>query len=87
MTHIQTAISIDESLYQEVNRLAATLNIPSSELFTLAMKEYLQHHSPEIIFQNLDEAYADGLDESEQIMLEKMRYHQQKLQKKITNEH
>ena len=79
MTHIQTVISIDESLYQEVNRLAATLNIPSSELFTLAMKEYLQHHSHKIIFHNIDEAYADGLDESEKIMLEKMRYHQRKL--------
>ena len=82
MTHIQTAISIDESLYQEVNRLAATLNIPSSELFTLAMKEYLQHYSHKIILQNLDEAYADGLDQSEQIMLEKMRHHQRKLQEK-----
>ena len=82
MTNIQTAISIDESLYQEVNLLAKTRKIPPSELFTLAMKEYLQHHSHEIIFQNIDEAYEDGLDEVEQIMLEKMRYHQRKLQEK-----
>jgi metal-responsive CopG/Arc/MetJ family transcriptional regulator len=82
MTDIQTAIAIDESLYQEINLLPKTLKISPSELFTLAMREYLQQHNRELILQNLDEAYADGLDKSEKFMLEKMRHHQRQLQEK-----
>jgi hypothetical protein len=34
------------------------------------------------LVESINEAYADDLDESEQIMLEKMRHHQGKLQAK-----
>ena len=88
MTDIQTAIAIDESLYQEIKLLAKTLEIPPSELFILAMREYLQQHGRQLIIESLNEAYADGLDESEKFMLEKMRQHQRQLQeKKEKNEH
>ena len=85
MTNIQTAIALDESLSQEVNLLAKTLKISPSELFTLAIREYLQQHGREFILQSLDEAYADGLDESEKYMLEKMRHHQRQLQENEEN--
>ncbi|MDD1413227.1 ribbon-helix-helix domain-containing protein [Dolichospermum sp. ST_con] len=82
MTSIKTAISIEESLYEEVNALANEMKIPRSKLFAIAMAEFLRHKKHRQLLESINEAYADDLDESEQIMLEAMRHHQGKLQAK-----
>jgi metal-responsive CopG/Arc/MetJ family transcriptional regulator len=82
MASIKTAISIEESLYEQVNALANEMKIPRSKLFALAMEEYLRRKTNRELVQSINEAYADGLDESEQIMLEKMRHHQGQLKEK-----
>ncbi|MEB3149844.1 MAG: hypothetical protein VKL60_12575 [Sphaerospermopsis sp.] len=80
MTTIKTAISIEESLYQEADALAKAMKIPRSQLFAIAMAEFLQREKNRQLVESVNEAYADDLDESENIMLEKMRQHQRKLQ-------
>ena len=40
MTSIKTAISIEESLYEEVTALANAMQIPRSKLFAIAMEEF-----------------------------------------------
>ncbi|TAF04221.1 MAG: hypothetical protein EAZ77_16045 [Nostocales cyanobacterium] len=82
MTTIKTAISIEESLYQEADALAKAMKIPRSQLFAIAMAEFLQREKNRQLVESVNEAYADDLDESENIMLEKMRQHQGKLQQK-----
>ncbi|BAZ30850.1 hypothetical protein NIES4074_33170 [Cylindrospermum sp. NIES-4074] len=82
MASIKTAISIEESLYEQVNALANEMKIPRSKLFALAMEEYLRRKTNRELVQSINEAYADGLDESEQIMLEGMRHHQGQLKEK-----
>ncbi|MEA5550820.1 ribbon-helix-helix domain-containing protein [Anabaena cylindrica UHCC 0172] len=82
MTSIKTAISIEESLYDQVNALANEMQIPRSKLFALAMEEFLRRKKHRQLLESVNEAYADDLDESEGIMLEKMRHHQGKLQQK-----
>jgi metal-responsive CopG/Arc/MetJ family transcriptional regulator len=80
MTTIKTAISIEESLYQEADALAKAMKIPRSQLFAIAMAEFLQRQKNRQLVESVNEAYANDLDESENIMLEKMRQHQGKLQ-------
>jgi hypothetical protein len=46
------------------------------------MEEYLRRKTDRELVQSINEAYADGLDESEQIMLEGMRHHQGQLKEK-----
>ncbi|MBD2147578.1 ribbon-helix-helix protein, CopG family [Sphaerospermopsis sp. FACHB-1194] len=82
MTSIKTAISIEQSLYDQVNELATAMKIPRSKLFAIAIEEYLHRQKQHQILESINEAYADGLDEPEQIMLEKMRHHQGKIQQK-----
>ncbi len=82
MTSIKTAISIEESLYEEVTALANAMKIPRSKLFALAMEEFLRRKKQHQLVESVNEAYADGLDESEQIMLEAMRHHQGQLKGK-----
>jgi metal-responsive CopG/Arc/MetJ family transcriptional regulator len=80
MASIKTAISIEESLYDQVNALAKEMKIPRSQLFAIAMAEFLHRKKHHQLLQSINDAYADDLDESEKIMLEKMRQHQGKLQ-------
>ncbi|KHG39234.1 MULTISPECIES: ribbon-helix-helix domain-containing protein [Nostocales] len=82
MTSIKTAISIEESLYEEVTALANAMKIPRSKLFALAMEEFLRRKKHRQLVESVNEAYADDLDESEQIMLAAMRHHQGQLKEK-----
>jgi hypothetical protein len=56
------------------------MNIPRSQLFAIAMAEFLRRQKNRQLVESVNEAYTDDLDESENIMLEKMRQHQGKLQ-------
>jgi metal-responsive CopG/Arc/MetJ family transcriptional regulator len=82
MATIQTAISLEESLYEKVNTLAEEMKILPNELLTLAIEEYLKRHHTNQLLESIQEAYADGLDESEKAMLEGMRRHQRQLQER-----
>jgi metal-responsive CopG/Arc/MetJ family transcriptional regulator len=78
MTMIQE-ISIPDFLYEEASNLAQEMQISPSDLFSLAIKEYLHRHHSQRLIQSINDAYADGLDNSEQIILEGMRRHQKHL--------
>lgn len=79
MTTIQTSFPIQDTLYQQAAVLANELQISQSELFAIAVESYLRRHRNRKLQQSLNEAYADGLDPSEEAMLEGMRRHQQHL--------
>ena len=78
MTMIQE-ISIPDPLYEQASTLAQEMRISPSDLFSLAIEEYLHRHRGRKLLQSINDAYADGLDESEQVMLEGMRRHQRQL--------
>lgn len=69
-------ISIPDSLYEQASNLAQEMQISPSDLFSLAVEEYLHRHHHQKLLTNINDAYADGLDDSEQTMLEGMRRHQ-----------
>jgi antitoxin component of RelBE/YafQ-DinJ toxin-antitoxin module len=78
MTMIQE-ISILDSLYEQAANLTQEMQIPPSDLFSLALEKYLHRHYNQKLVQSINDAYADGLDQSEQAMLEGMRRHQRQL--------
>lgn len=83
MATIETAILIQDSLYEQATALANEMQISQSELFALALEEYLQRNrNRRNLLQSINEAYADDLDPSEQAMLERMRRHQRQLLEK-----
>jgi predicted transcriptional regulator len=69
-------ISIPDSLYEQASHLAQEMQMSPSDLFSLALEDYLHRHHSQKLLQSIDDAYADGLDESEQTILEGMRRHQ-----------
>jgi metal-responsive CopG/Arc/MetJ family transcriptional regulator len=78
MTMIQE-ISIPDSLYEEASNLAQEMQISPSDLFSLAIENYLHRHRSQKLLQSINDAYTDGLDKNEQAMLEGMRRHQRQL--------
>ncbi len=72
-------ISIPDSLYEQASNLAQEMQVSPSDLFSLALEDYLHRHHSQKLLQSIDDAYTDGLDESEQAILEGMRRHQRQL--------
>lgn len=66
MAHIKTAISLEESLFQEIEETAADLHISRSGLFVMAVEEFLQRRRTRKLLDAINAAHADSPDEEEQ---------------------
>jgi metal-responsive CopG/Arc/MetJ family transcriptional regulator len=63
MSGVKTAISLDEELFDKVNKLAQELRVSRSRLFTLAVKEYLKKQENRALLAKLNEAFSDQSDD------------------------
>jgi metal-responsive CopG/Arc/MetJ family transcriptional regulator len=79
MANVKTAISIDKSLFDEVNRLADELEVSRSGLFVLAVEEFIQRRENRQILQQLNRAYDDLPDAEEVQIQQNMRRYQRRL--------
>ena len=59
MPNIKTAISIEKSLFDQVNYFAKNLNISRSRLFVIAAHEFVQRHTNRELLQAINDAYND----------------------------
>ncbi len=73
MATIKTAVSLDKTLFDQVNKMAQILNIPRSRLFALAAKEFIQKHQNQKLLDAINSAYDDISDSEEQKVYSKMR--------------
>jgi metal-responsive CopG/Arc/MetJ family transcriptional regulator len=81
MATVKTAISIQESLFEQVNDLAEKLQMPRSQLFTLAVEEFVKRHENRRIFEALNQVYEDAPDPDEEALHEGWRRQQRRLVK------
>jgi metal-responsive CopG/Arc/MetJ family transcriptional regulator len=65
MSHIKTALSIEEYIFLEIDQLAKTLHISRSELFTRAAKYFLESQKNLKILKDLNEVYKTPLSKEE----------------------
>ena len=65
MTTIKTAISIPEPLFEAVGSLSRELGVPRSQVFAMAVKEFLSKTENRRLFKKLNQAYAVPLDDEE----------------------
>lgn len=79
MVKISTNIEIQDSLYNDVCAVAEEMSLSQDELLVIAIEDYLQRRKNHQLLQSINDAYVEGLDASEEVMLEQMRRHQQKL--------
>ncbi len=68
MPAVKTAISLDKDIFLQVCKLAESLCISRSRMFTIAISDYLLRRESEFLLKELNETYKDE-PESEQIAL------------------
>ena len=79
MATVKTAISIQESLFDQVNDLVEALQIPRSQVFTLAVEEFIKRYENRSIYEALNEVYDDARDPGEEALQEGMRRQQRQM--------
>ena len=65
MASIKTAISLQESLFEEADALAHRMKISRSRLLALALEEFLRRERDRELIGRINEAYEDYPDSSE----------------------
>jgi metal-responsive CopG/Arc/MetJ family transcriptional regulator len=60
MSTIKTAISIQDSLFEQIETTAHELQISRSHLFTLAVEEYLRRRQNERLLQRINLAVEEA---------------------------
>ena len=83
MANVKTAISIDETLFAEVNAAAQMLKISRSQLFAKAVADFLHKLENQRLLEQLNQAYADDHSQQDdlQLAMQQMRPHQRKMAK------
>jgi metal-responsive CopG/Arc/MetJ family transcriptional regulator len=71
---MKTAISIPDPLFEAAERFAQRMGMSRSQLYAVALQEYLQAHKREQITNQLDAVYA-GEDSSLDPILVKLQAH------------
>lgn len=81
-TSVKTAISIQEELFKEVNKLAAELHVSRSKLFVMAVQEFITKNENHNLLSQINNAFSDHPDSEELKVHSKMRSKQAKNLKK-----
>ncbi len=72
MTTIKTAVSLDEDLFCQANKLAEELRVSRSRLVSLALEHLIRDYETKKLVEALNEAYRDGPTEEEKLWTEGM---------------
>lgn len=79
MPKVKTAISIDDGLLAEAAHIAREMDIPKSQVVSLALEDFIRHYRNRQILAQINEAYVDAPDAEEQATLDLINSHRRKL--------
>ena len=63
---MKTAVSIPDEVFSETERLARHLNKSRSEVYSLALAEYVARHAPDRVTEAMDRVSAEVGEQSDQ---------------------
>lgn len=67
---METAISLPDSVFEEAEALAQQLGLSPSELYTKALKAYLQKYNRKQILHKLNQVYSQESSELDPVIVE-----------------
>jgi hypothetical protein len=65
MPNIKTAISLDERLFRQIERLAEEMKLSRSKVISKAVQLLLERHRNQDILDRLNQVYKNGPDEDD----------------------
>lgn len=72
MATIKTAISLEDTLFEQIDELAKELNVSRSRLMALAAEAYLAQYQNQELLAAINDAYEDS-DENDDLLLRQMK--------------
>ena len=79
MANVKTAVSMDENLFQEMNRLAKRLGLNRSQLLSEAVRELVEEYRSKDLLEELDEAYGDQQAEEVELARSSKEYERRRV--------
>ena len=79
MANVKTAISLQQSLFEQADALAQEMRISRSRLFALAVEAFIQRYQNRQLLKAINEAYEDPSDSEEQALRHQMREHHRRM--------
>ena len=79
MANVKTAISLQKSLFEQVEALAREMKVSRSRLFALALEDYIRRSQNQQLLERINQAYPDAPNLTEQKYLRKMRRQHRKV--------
>lgn len=76
MSNIKTAISLQKSLFEQVDLMARELKISRSRLFVIALEDYLRRYQNQALLEQINQAYQGPPDKTEMMRLRGMKKQQ-----------
>lgn len=73
MAAVKTAISLQKTLYERMDALAREMKVSRSHLLSLALEDFLRRHQNRQLQEQINAAYADVPDASEEETRRHMR--------------
>jgi metal-responsive CopG/Arc/MetJ family transcriptional regulator len=73
MQAVKTAISIEKNLFDQAEKMALSMKVSRSRLFVIALQDFIEHRKNKELLAQINAAYDDNLDESEQTLRKKTR--------------
>ena len=70
---MKTAISVPDDVFEEAERLVRQTKRSRSELYTLALTEYLARHAPDRITEAMDRVVSEVGEEVDEFVAEASR--------------
>ena len=65
MAKVKTAVSLSEAVLAEADKLAESLSTSRSQIFELALSEFISRHQNQQMLKQLDAVYDDSTEEIE----------------------
>jgi metal-responsive CopG/Arc/MetJ family transcriptional regulator len=80
MANIKTAISLQKSLFEQVETLAHELKVSRSRVFVLALESYLREYQDRLLFEKINKAIEDvPSDKIERKRAQQLRRHHRRM--------
>lgn len=73
MQAIKTAISIEKDLFEQAEKMARSMKVSRSKLFVIALQDFIEHQKNKELLAQINAAYAEEPDASEQALRRKSR--------------
>lgn len=66
MATVKTAISLQESLFEQAEVLASQMNVSRSRLIAIALEEFIRRHQNRQLLEKINAAYGESPEAKEE---------------------